>query len=271
MKDHVWIRSGQQKLSAMVHIPESCKTGIPVIIYSHGFASDKVGTNNLTRNSAQKMEELGYAVVRFDYRGSGESDGQFDSHTVISGWQEDLASVLTWVKGQPRFSDSPILLYGHSLGGLIVLTHPADEQIVGRIVFAPVTHPVPVFRDIILGPESWQAAQAGHVIRNFDGKDFSLESQFVQDMVAGDYRPIEAAAKLQTSLLILHGTGDDVVPLKGSEELFARYRGPKDFVALDVDHVATGAQPALLAQVEQWLKRNFPCGSRQQTVAGAVG
>lgn len=258
MKDHVWIPSQGQRLSAMVHIPDDFATSAPVIVCCHGFTADKVGTNHLTRNVAEGFEALGYAVVRFDYRGSGDSDGNFVAHTVISGWKQDLASVLDWVSRHSRFAASPILLYGHSLGGLIVLTHPQDERIIGRLVFAPVVHPVLTFRDIILGPEAWAAAAAGEMIEQFYGKGFALGPRFVQDILEQQYSPIEAAAQLTTPLFIVHGIADEVVLFSGSVELLKKYKGEKKLLTINADHVATGTQAVVKDGLHRWLEERFP-------------
>lgn len=156
MKEHVWISSRGKRLSAMIHSPLDTEVGTPVIICCHGFTGDKIGANQLTLNLAKALEIQGYIVIRFDFLGSGDSEGEFSSDTFVSGWKEDLANVLLWLKDQPRFSVSPIILYGHSLGGLVVLTRNNTEQdIAGRIVFAPVTQPISNFRDVILGPDCW--------------------------------------------------------------------------------------------------------------------
>ncbi len=124
MKDYAWIPSRNQRLSAMVHLPESFSEGTPLVVCCHGFTGDKVGYNQLTLNLAKSLEKLAYGVLRFDYLGSGDSDGDFATDTFVAGWQEDLTNVLSWVKAQPKLNASPIVLYGHSLGGLVVLSAP---------------------------------------------------------------------------------------------------------------------------------------------------
>lgn len=101
------------------------------------------------------------------------------------------------------------------MGGLVVLTHGAiDQNIVGRIVFAPVINPIANFRDGIIGAELWSKSLAGEKIANFFAKGFKLEGQFVQDLVEKNYDPIGAAALLTTPLLIKHGLDDVAVPIQ---------------------------------------------------------
>jgi len=261
VKDHVWISSRGKRLSAMLHMPSDANKDTPVIICCHGFTGDKTGANQLTLNLAKTLEQAGYIVIRFDFLGSGESDGDFPSDTVVAGWQEDLSNVVMWAKRQSRFITSPIILYGHSLGGLVVLTHSAmNQDISGRIVFAPVVNPIANFRDVILGPALWSKSLEGKTISNFFAKGFKLEGQFVKDLVEKNYDPIGAASVLTTPLLIIHGVEDIAVPIQGSIDLYKRYKGPKLLQKPDIDHVATGKYDVLPKIVLEWLTTEFPLG-----------
>ncbi|CUH97009.1 hypothetical protein P22_3135 [Propionispora sp. 2/2-37] len=243
MKEHIWIPSRNQRISAMLHLPDNFRAGTPLLVLCHGFTGNKVGYNHLTLNLAVFLERRGYGVLRFDYVGSGDSDGDFSVDTSVTGWREDLNNVLHWVGGQKQFAASPVILYGHSLGGLVVLTHKdTAKRVAARIVFAPVTKPVENFRDIIIGRELWQKSLKGHRIENFFDKGFTLYSQFVKDLVKHAYDPIGTASTHTTPLLIIHGMADTVVPLAGSQELYEQYRAEKELVIADFDHGALGKQ-----------------------------
>lgn len=259
MKDHVWIPSRNKRLSAMVHVPAVFHETTPLIVCCHGFTGDKVGYNQLTANLAKALEAGGYGVIRFDYLGSGDSDGDFASDTSIAGWKEDLNSVLEWVNAQPHFAGRPLLLYGHSLGGLIVLTFPDDQRrIAARLVFAPVTSPVDNFREIILGPRLWQKALKGEQISRFYGKGFKLNRQFVEDLVSRQYHPGQVMAKVATPLLLVHGVQDAVAPIRHSRNFYAGYQGPKEFKELELEHSAENNQELLQSTILEWLKHHFP-------------
>lgn len=259
MKEHVWIPSRGKRLSAMLHLPADMNPDTPVVVCCHGFTGDKTGANQLTSHLANALERSGYSAVRFDFLGSGESEGDFTTDTVVAGWKEDLTQVLAWVREQTQFAASPVILYGHSLGGLVVLTHGDTERgIDGRIVFAPVVYPIANFRDIILGPELWAKSLAGERIVNFFAKGFKLDEQFVKDLVEKNYDPISTAAKLTTSLLIIHGLADVAVPIQGSIELYQKYNGPKVLQKPNIDHVANGRYEVLPQLVLEWLALEFP-------------
>ncbi|MBP2667342.1 MAG: exosortase system-associated hydrolase 1 [Firmicutes bacterium] len=258
MKDHFWIPSRGKRLSAMLHMPDEVNKDTPIIVCCHGFTGDKIGANQLTLNLAKELERSGYIVVRFDYLGSGDSDGDFPTDTIVTGWKEDLINVLAWVRNQSRFSASPLLLYGHSLGGLVALTHSATDQgIAARIVFAPVIYPIPNFQHI-LGAELWAQSVAGQPIANFFGKGFRLEGQFVKDLLENNYDPLGNAVQLKTPLLVIHGLEDVAVPIQGSIDLYEKYAGPKLFLKPQIDHVATGNYEVPPRLILEWLAEKFP-------------
>lgn len=257
MKTHVFIDSRKQ-LSAMVHNFGNVPTGTPVVILCHGFTGDKIGPNQFILNMGKAIEEAGKVAVRFDFAGSGESQGEFAEDTKVSGWQEDVKNVVAWVKRQPEFAGSPIILFGHSLGGLIALTYPDDPAIVGRMALSAVVYPVENFRsDGILGQELWEKAVAGETIANFFNKGFSLhDGIFANDLISGNYKPLEDAEKLNTPLLIIHGTMDCAVPPAGSEELCRRYKGEVQIHRLEgADHVFTGRHSDVQSIIVNWLRK----------------
>ncbi len=259
MKEHLWISSRGKRLSAMIHQPADMKKGTPMVICCHGFTGDKIGANQLTLNLAKELEQSGYIVLRFDFMGSGDSDGDFSKDTIVAGWKEDLSNVLSWVNRQPQFASSPVILYGHSLGGMVVLTHSdGNQEIAGHIVFAPVTYPIANFREVILGPDLWSKSLAGEIVANFFAKGFKLEAQFVKDLIEKNYDPIGTATKMAIPLLIIHGLDDLAVPIQGSVELYQNYSGPKLLQKPGIDHVATGNCEVLPQLILEWLTVEFP-------------
>ncbi len=251
MKEHTWIPSRGKRLSVMIHSPDGAAAA-PVVVLCHGFTGDKVGANQLMRNLAQTFEAAGFCAVRFDFAGSGDSEGTFAADTTVAGWQQDLRSVAAWVgKNLPG---RPVYLLGHSLGGLIVLT-AGESGVAGRIAIAPVVHAVENFVTI-LGSELWAKAVRGETIANFYGKGFTLDAGFTSDLQAGGYDPLGAAKAFTAPLLIVHGTADAAVPFAGSEELYAACAAPKELAVLDAaDHVFIGRHHELGATIVNWLQR----------------
>ncbi|WP_425057839.1 hypothetical protein SCACP_24040 [Sporomusa carbonis] len=252
MKQHEWILSRNRKLSAMVQAHSFTVKQTPLVICCHGFTGDKIGSNQLMLHVANAIEAAGLLAVRFDFTGSGESEGDFTADTTIRNWQEDLHNVIDWVKSLPEFEGLPVYLLGHSLGGLIVLCHD-DSGIAGRIALAPVIQPIENFRNIILGPELWQRSLNGQTVANFLGKGFSISPNFVHDLLENRYDPLQQIQAHRSPLFIVHGNQDIVVPPSGSELLYNSYHGEKKIARIEADHVFTGKHDELTALITKWL------------------
>ena len=257
MKEHVWIASRGVRLSAMLHKREWVGKGMPVVLCCHGFTGDKIGASQLMLHLAGAIEASGFSALRFDFSGSGESEGSFAEQTTIAGWRTDLVNVVAWVRQQADFGNSPLYLLGHSMGGLIALLYEDHIGLIaGRIVLAPVVAPLENFRDILIGAELWSRSLAGETVANFFNKGFSLGPEFAADLLQHRYAPLAVAQSLQTPLLIVHGSADAVVPFSGSEQLFATYLGTRELQVMEgADHLFTGRHPELHQRVVGWLTR----------------
>ncbi|NGQ93632.1 alpha/beta hydrolase [Brevibacillus sp. SYP-B805] len=254
MKDHVWVNSRGKRLSAMVHHPDNSPQP-DVVIFCHGFTGEKVGGSQLNLRLAQAIEAAGFAVIRFEYAGSGESEGNFASDTTISGWKADLQQVVAWVKKQPHFQDSRLYLLGQSLGGCIVFLHEdPDRLIAGRIGISPVIRPLEDFRERILGPALWAASEAGKTISDFFGKNYSLEPSFVRDILEHKHNPLAACQSYDSPVLLIHGTADVPVPAEGSCLFYETYAGPKELLLLEGgDHSLAQHFEKVKEKVVEWL------------------
>ena len=70
---------------------------------------------------AKAMTDAGYAMVGFDLRGHGKSGGVRGHFPSLDAVMQDIRKFLIFLT--ERYSDIPHFLYGHSLGGLLVLTY----------------------------------------------------------------------------------------------------------------------------------------------------
>jgi pimeloyl-ACP methyl ester carboxylesterase len=84
----------------------------PSLFFLPGYASDMDGTKAVALDSF--AAEQGLAMMRFDYSGTGLSDGRFEEGT-LDRWTDEATAVLD------RLTDGPVILVGSSMGGWIAL------------------------------------------------------------------------------------------------------------------------------------------------------
>jgi alpha-beta hydrolase superfamily lysophospholipase len=183
----------------------------------------------------------GFAFYSFDLRGHGRSPGARGHIMSWAQYREDVRRLVRRVgREQP---DVPLFLYGHSMGGLIVLEYALRDPsgVQGVIASAPA---------LGIGPVSPFLQGLGRVLSRLYPR-FSLEVRFADDHLTRDpevaaayendhllhsrvsarlYTEIAAAmawtqanaARWQLPLLIVHGDEDRVVPIESSRQFFER-------------------------------------------------
>ena len=85
---------------------------LPTVVFMGGFRSDMTGTKAAFLSDACAARGQGY--VRFDYRGHGQSGGDFMDGTIGS-WLEDALAVVDML------TQGPLVIVGSSMGGWIAL------------------------------------------------------------------------------------------------------------------------------------------------------
>lgn len=115
----------------------------PWFIFSHGFTGHRLGPGYLFVRMSRALAENGISSLRFDFSGSGESDGKFQEMTIAT-MQADLLSAVRLVR--KRFKPSAVILCGHSLGGMIACLICADAKPEGMVLLSPVADPKGLIR-----------------------------------------------------------------------------------------------------------------------------
>ena len=124
--------SSGHRLDADLHLPDA-ETGAPypVVIPASGYQGLKVIH---PERFARALTERGYAVIAFDYRGFGMSEGE-RGRLVPQEWAEDVRAAVDKASSHPDLDASRIALLGWGLGGGVVVAEAADDPRV-RVVVA---------------------------------------------------------------------------------------------------------------------------------------
>jgi len=171
------------------------------------------------------------AVLRFDFTGLGESEGDF-SDTNFSSNVQDLVEAARFLE---RKYSPPRILIGHSLGGSAVLM--AAGRIPSCRAVATIAAPSdPAHITRMLADSREKIEQDGSAEILLAGRSFRIRKQFLDDLQGTNFP--DAIRDLDRALLIFHSPLDETVAIHHAARIYEAARHPKSFVSLDqADHL----------------------------------
>lgn len=236
------------QLTARIELPADRNPG-SFALFAHCFTCNK----NLSaiRNISRALTAEGFGVMRFDFTGLGDSEGDF-SDTNFSSNIGDLRAAADYLKSNYM---APALLIGHSLGGAAVLHASADIPSVAAVatIGAP-SDPQHVTRLISGSVDDIESKGFAEV--NIGGRPFTIKKQFIDDLRAVNMPDL--LKKLKIALLFAHAPQDAIVGIDNAAELFEASRHPKSFISLDgADHLLSKSADSqyMGSVIASWAKR----------------
>ena len=198
-------------------------------LFAHCFtcSKDLKAVSRISRALASR----GFGVLRFDFTGIGESEGDF-ADTDFSSNLEDLHAAVEFLR---RHYQAPQLLIGRSLGGAAMLSMAGEVPEARAVVTIGAPSDTDHLRETLLvsAPE---LADSEEVEVSLAGRSFRIRRQLLDDLA--EQRVLSAVRELDRALLILHSPTDDVVGIEHAARIFKAARHPKSFVSLDgADHL----------------------------------
>jgi uncharacterized OsmC-like protein/alpha-beta hydrolase superfamily lysophospholipase len=199
------------------------------VLFAHCFTCSK----NLRAvvRFARELNREGIGVLRFDFTGLGESEGDF-ADTNFTSNVEDLVAAAGYME---REWGAPDILVGHSLGGAAVLhaAHSLDSVKAVATIGAPAD-PAHVLQHV--SESRTEIDEKGEAEVTIEGRPFRIQRQFLEDLEAT--RMKDVVGDLGRALLILHSPQDQVVGVDNAARLYTAARHPKSFVSLHgADHL----------------------------------
>jgi len=123
--------SNGSRLDADLHLPDDdVGAPYPIVIPASGYQGLKVIH---PARFARALTPRGYAVLAFDYRGFGLSEGE-RGRLVPQEWAEDVRAAVDRVHGRSELDASRIALLGWGLGGGVVVHEAADDDRVRAVI-----------------------------------------------------------------------------------------------------------------------------------------
>ena len=238
MQQAVTLAWNGQVMRGMEHIPETGNTPCPAVLINHGFTGHKGGSHRIHVHISRALEAIGTAAVRYDFIGSGESDGEFDEMT-LSSEIEQAHAVYQAMCEDPRIDTERIFVLGHSMGGVVAARLCGDLAAAGSlpaprglILMAPAGNMLPAFEEA-KGNAPDRVRDDGSV----DHAGFLVSAAFHEDLKAVMPGLPARAAAYTGPVHIIHGTVDEAVPLETGREFSGYYREPASLHAIEgADH-----------------------------------
>lgn len=215
MEKLVYFKNKSQKLYGVMHYPENPITGkVPCVVMFHGFTGYRAEAHFLFAKLARKLAREGIAVLRFDFRGSGDSEGLFSDMTVEEE-MSDARAALDFVKTQEKIDIHRIGVLGLSMGGFVCAYTAGNYS---GIKSAVLMSAVARFWSL------WQERLANG-IKAADGSvainGIKLNRYFVKALQKYDGLNLKAVIDYQNPLLVIHGENDPVVPAEDGKLYYA--------------------------------------------------
>jgi putative redox protein len=235
------------QLTALLEIP--AHTPQSFAVFAHCFTCNK--NLSAVHNISKAFYEKGIAVLRFDFTGLGESEGDFED-TNFSSNVEDLMAACNYLQ---QYHEAPSLLIGHSLGGAAVVKAASIVESVKA--FATIGAPFdPQHVTHLLQPKIEKIQQEGIAEVNIGGRSFQVKRQFLEDI--REQSLSETLQAMRKAILVLHSPQDQTVGINNAAKMYNAAFHPKSFISLDgADHLLTQKQDSLYAgsMIAAWATR----------------
>jgi alpha/beta superfamily hydrolase len=197
------------KLAAVLDLPLG--TPMAYALFAHCFTCGK--DNLAAKRVAERLAIHGIAVLRFDFTGLGNSEGEF-ANTHFSSNVDDLVAAADYMR---KTRGPPAILIGHSLGGAAVLaaSHKIPDARAVVTIAAPYepSHVIGLFKEHVD-----KIREQGEVEVALAGRRFRVKRRFLDDVA--EKKLHDYLATLRKALLVFHSPTDDLVGIENASHIF---------------------------------------------------
>jgi hypothetical protein len=255
MEEQVSFTVKGQRLYGMLHLPQG-RGPFPALSFFHGFSGQRMEPHRLFVKASRLLAQEGVASLRFDFRGSGESEGDFKDMTVASEIQDAKAS-LDWLGRQKGVDRRRLGVLGLSMGGFVASNLAAkDKRVKALVLWAAGAMASKMFpRYVHLAGDNRQRwIDQGYW--DFGGN--ILGSGFLKGLEKMPSH-LPQLARFQGPALVLHGDADASVPVSEAEVYRKTLKKAEVHILPGVDHTFNRSswEKTLLTTTTAWLKDNL--------------
>lgn len=242
------IEDGVRKISAYVNVFPGASH---LLVICHGFRGGKENGGRIF-DFSDHLQSVGFAVLAFDFTGSGESTGDF-SEVTLSRQAEDLKLVLNYVK---KNISLPIILLGRSFGGTTVLAGgTAESEVKGFVLWSTPVFLHSTFARIM--PKEYKLLKSGTPVELADENGgFQLYPDIIRDF--DNHNMDKYLGEIdKRPVLVIHGENDDVVSIKNAYYIISKLSNCTLKIFSGSDHKFIYNYREREDYTINWLKQNF--------------
>ena len=284
MEERVSFTSDGLRLSGVLHFPEPRGERHSAFLVLHGFGSNKDASGSMA--VSRMLTGLGYAALRFDFRGCGESEGE-RGRVICKEQVKDTRNALSFLASRGDIHPQRIGVVGQSFGAAVaVYTAGVDRRVAACISSGGWGDGAKKFRRQHASARAWAKFSAmvkegkrrrrtgkAMMVSRYDivpipprlrgnlapGSIMEFPFEVVESML--EFNANEVVGRISPRpLLLLHSANDSVTPTEQSVDLFERAGKPTDLhLIADVDHFMFSEGNTLVVNlVRNWLDKHFP-------------
>ncbi|MCX8171346.1 MAG: alpha/beta fold hydrolase [Candidatus Bathyarchaeota archaeon] len=253
----VVFRNKGQQIIGVLHKPENIKPyeRVPGIVMFHGFTGNKSEAHRLFVQIARGLSASGFTILRFDFRGSGDSDGDFEDITLPDE-VSDAERAITFLLKQRNVDREKIGVIGLSMGGRVAaILASKDLRIKFAVLYSPALGSLRERLLSLMSKEALRRLDSGEPIEFSGG--WYLKKAFFETI---DYVvPLDVMEKIKVPILIIHGDKDEVIPVEESIKAYERVKGLNEknelYIVKGGDHTFSKKEHTLevLRKTVEWL------------------
>lgn len=238
------------KIAGQLYLPAG-KPPYPTVCVCHGIPAGSPDPGDRGYPLlAERICHQGLAVLIFNFRGTGASEGNLD----LLGWTRDLIAAIDYLCALPEVDKSHLSLLGFSGGAAVSICVASQDSRVSRVVACSC----PSEFTFLTGVDNLSS-----VIDRFRRIGLIRDKDFphsIEEWVSGFtlVSPIKYVAGIAPRpLLLVHGGHDEVVDVSHAYKLYARAEEPKQIIIVSGAGHRLRWNDRAVAIVIDWLKSQY--------------
>ena len=236
-------------IRGQLYLPEHTIPPYPAVILCHGIPSGIVDPSDggyplLARTIAAE----GFAVYTFSFRGTGESQGNFD----ILGWTRDLKASLDALYEQPDINKQRLALIGFSAGAAVSIFVAAQDTRVASVAACACPADFSAISESTNPKITLNYFRKVGIIRD---PEFPYS---IEDWLAGfrTVQPLNLISHIAPRpVLLIHAAEDEVVNLENSQKLHEAAGEPRQIIIIEGNEHRLRRNKTVVDDLIKWLKQ----------------